>query len=145
VNARDSLARAMPILAEAAMSFAAKQIIEAATVQTYIVATYHLPPGGKCACRSIEVVQAHSRPKPEDCIPAGSEFLRATVMPVHMLREMPVGQRLGMGDHWRAYLLWCKAQDLRKSVADLKAWEDYDVVTMDTDVSNWVRGRRFAA
>lgn len=145
MNARDQLARALPGLAEAAAGFSTQQIIAAATVQTYIVATYHLPPGGKCACRSIEVVQAHSRPNPSEFIPAGAEFLRATVVPVHMLRDMQVSQRRGLGAHWRAYLLWCRAQDLGMAVGAMQPWVDFDPVTIDTAVSSWLNGRKVAA
>ena len=146
MNEINELSRAFPDLVKTAMGFASQHIIAAATVQTYIVATYHLPPGGKCACRSIDVVQAHSQPEPSECIPEGSEFIRADVWPVERLRTLPLHQcGFGLGNLWRAYLLWCRAQDLGKEVSDMRPWEDYDPITIDTDVSSWVNGRRVAA
>lgn len=145
MNVHAELAQALPGLAEAAMSFAGQQILAAATVHTYVVATYVLGVDG-VACRSIDVVQAHSQPDPAELAPEGVELIRASVWPVEMLRTMPLHQRsFGMANIWRAYLMWNRAQDLGKPVAELQPWVDFDPITIDTDVASWVAGRRVAA
>ena len=140
-----SLARAFPGLAQAA-GFAVQQILAAATVHTYVVVTYHVEPGNGVARRSIEVVQAKSRPDPDAFIPKGARFIRAHVWAVDDLRALPVDMRgHGLASEWRAYLLWCKAQDLGLPVAAMQPWVDYDPIMLDADVSSWVTGRRVAA
>lgn len=142
MNAINELSRAFPDLAKTAAGFQNLRILKDATVYTYVVATYVKGDNG-VACRSIDVVQCQGMP--DVVAEEGVELIGSDVWLIENLRSLPIQERHGKGSLWRAYLLWCKAKDLRKSVADLKAWEDYDCVTLDTDVSNWVKGRRFAA
>jgi hypothetical protein len=93
--------------------------------------------------RSIEVVAAPLQKQPDahNHVPADAMLLRGDVFPASHFEGMTPRLREIYSAHYRAYLLWRRAQSEGKTVAEFEASPAYNEATFAERVERWKAGR----
>lgn len=120
-----------------AMNHAA--ILARCTVHPWVVSvTFRLAGQVKFEMHIVRAPMAEP-PAPEVLLPADAELLSADVFVADRFEDMAPATRQRYTNQYRRFLMWRRAWALRKSIAELEPWVDYDPVVIDAAVARWAR------
>jgi hypothetical protein len=117
----------------------AQSVVAAATYVVWVVELTYLQDDVQRSTIVVDRAPLSARPQTEELLPAGAELLRAESMPVCRLRDLPVDRRHNYRRHYRAFLMWNRAQDNGMRSDDMVPHVDYDPIAIDEDLQRWVR------